>query len=93
MSALPILSEFSEKGIRVRIEGSELALSAPKGVLTESLVSRVKKEKPALLRSLMEVREKAGSDWQEIANDPDKLKAYLQDVLDNWPEAFPEPNK
>jgi hypothetical protein len=24
--------------------------------------------------------------------DPDKLKAYLQDVLDHWPEKFPEPN-
>ncbi len=73
MSALPILSELSDKGIRIELEGSELAISAPKGVITESLVFRLRKEKPALLRSLIEVRKKAGEDWQEIADDSDKL--------------------
>ena len=52
MSASPIISECQEKGINIRVEGSEIVLSAPKGTLTPELVSRVKKEKPALLVSL-----------------------------------------
>ena len=52
MSALPIISECHDKGINIRVEGSEIVLSAPKGTLTPELVSRVKKEKPALLASL-----------------------------------------
>ena len=78
MSALPILSELYDMGIRVQLKGSELALSAPQGVLTERLVSRLRKEKPALLRSLSELRKKAGEDWQEIADDPDKLKVFTE---------------
>ncbi len=52
MSALPIISECHDKGIKIRVEGSEIVLSAPKGILTPELVSRVKREKPALLASL-----------------------------------------
>ena len=52
MSALPIISECHDKGIKIRIEGSEIVLSAPKGILTPDLVARVKEEKPALLASL-----------------------------------------
>ena len=52
MSALPLIKECHDKGIKIRIEGSEIVLSAPKGTLTPELVSRVKKEKPALLASL-----------------------------------------
>ncbi len=52
MSALPIIAECRDKGIKIRIDGSEIVLSAPKGTLTPELVSRVKKEKPALLVSL-----------------------------------------
>ena len=81
MSALPILSELSDKGIRVELEGSGLALTAPKGVLTKSLVSRLRREKPALLQSLIELRKKAGNDWQEIANDPDKLKSFTELIV------------
>ncbi len=52
MSACPLIKECHDKGIKIRIEGSEIVLSAPKGTLTPELVSRVKKEKPALLASL-----------------------------------------
>ncbi len=52
MSALPIISECHDKGINIRVEGSDIVLSAPKETLTPELVSRVKKEKPALLVSL-----------------------------------------
>ena len=31
-------------------------------------------------------------DVGRLRPDPAKLKAYLQEVLDNWPDAFPEPN-
>lgn len=76
MSALPLLVEFWNKGIKVRVDGSELALAAPKGALTSCLVSRVKKEKPALLASLDKIRKKAGDDWMEVSNDPERLKAF-----------------
>ena len=76
MSALPILMEFSDKGIKVRVDGTDLALSAPIGTLTPALVSRVKEEKPALLDSLEWIREMAGSDWIDVSNDPEQLKAF-----------------
>jgi len=52
VSALPLIKECRDKGIKIRVEGSEIVLSAPKGILTPDLVSRVRKEKPALLASL-----------------------------------------
>jgi len=77
MSALPIFSELSGKGIRVRVDGPDLVLS-PKKALTSKLTSRIKKEKPALIKSLQEIKRKAGSDWDEIANDPAQLKAFAE---------------
>jgi hypothetical protein len=76
MSSLPLLIEFWDKGIKVRIEGSDLALTAPKGTLSACLISRVKNEKPALLVSLDTIRQKAGDDWAEVSNDPGQLKAF-----------------
>ncbi len=32
-------------------------------------------------------------DVGRLRPDPAKLKAYLQEVLDNWPDSFPEPNE
>jgi len=77
MSALPIFSELSGKGIRVRVDGPDLVLS-PKNALTSKLASKIKKEKPALIRSLQEIQRKAGADWEEIANDPAQLKAFAE---------------
>ncbi len=77
MSALPIFSELSDKGLRVRVDGSDLVLS-PKKALTPNLASRIMKEKPALIRSLEEIKRKAGPDWDEIANDPEQLKAFAE---------------
>ncbi len=81
MSALPIISEMSNHGISVRIEGNDLSLSAPKGTLTPQLLSKFRSKKSALLRSLLEMREKAGSDWEEISSDPTKLKAFTELVM------------
>ncbi len=77
MSALPILSELSDKGLRVRVDGPDLVLS-PKKALTPNLASRIKQEKPALIQSLEEIKRKAGSDWDEIADDPEQLKAFAE---------------
>ncbi len=76
VSALPLLIEFSEMGIKVRVDGTDLALIAPKGALTSSFVSRIKEEKTALLVSLDRIRKKAGDDWMEVSNDPERLKAF-----------------
>ena len=77
MSALPIFSELSGKGIRVRVDGPDLVLS-PKNALTSKLASRIRKEKPALIKSLQEIKRKAGPDWDEIANDPAQLNAFAE---------------
>ena len=77
MSALPIFSELSDKGLRVRVDGPDLVLS-PKKALTPTLASRIKKEKPVLIRSLEEIKRKAGPDWDEIANNPEQLKAFAE---------------
>ena len=77
MSALPIFSELSDKGLRVRVDGLDLVFS-PKKALTPNLASRIKKEKPALIRSLKEIKRKAGPDWNEVANDPAQLKACAE---------------
>ena len=77
MSALPIFSELSDRGLLVRVDGPDLVLS-PKKALTPNLASRIRKEKPILIRSLEEIKQKAGSDWDEIANDPEQLKAYAE---------------
>ena len=77
MSALPIFSELSDKGLRVRVDGPDLVLT-PKKALTPNLASRIKQEKPALIQSLEKIKRKAGSDWDEIANDPAQLKAFAE---------------
>ena len=80
MSALAIITELSDKGLRVRVDGPDLVLS-PKKALTPNLASRIKKEKPVLIQSLEEIKRKAGSDWDEIADDPAQLKAFAEILM------------
>ena len=77
MSALPLISEFADRGIRVRHEGSNVVVS-PEKAITPELVQRIKMEKPALIQSLEEIKRKAGTDWDEIAADPAQLKAFAE---------------
>jgi hypothetical protein len=77
MSALALISEFSELGIKVRPNGQDVAVS-PKKALTPELLERIKQEKPALLRELERVRKEAGRDWEEIASNPKQLKEFYE---------------
>lgn len=77
MSAMALISEFSDRGIRVRAEGTDIVVS-PKRALTTDLVGRIKKEKPLLIQSLQKFKREAGSDWDEIAKDPAQLKAFAE---------------
>jgi len=77
VSALTILSELSERGIKVTPRGENVTVS-PKDALTPDLVERIKSEKPALLSELEKIRREAGNDWEEIANDPKQLKAFCE---------------
>ena len=77
MSALPLISELANRGIRVRPKGSNVVVS-PEKALTPELVERIKREKPALILSLERVRKDTGSRWEEIANDPQQLKTYIE---------------
>jgi len=77
MSALALISEFCERGIKVRPNGSNVVAS-PKDALTPDLVLRIKAEKPTLIRELEKLQREAGNDWGEIANDPAQLKAFAE---------------
>ena len=77
MSALALISEFSERGIKVRPNGSHVVVSH-KEALTPELIDRIKSEKPRLLRDLERLRKEAGNDWDEIAADPAQLKAFAE---------------
>ena len=35
--------------------------------------------------------EAVAKDVSRLRPDPENLKAYLQDILDSWPDSFPEP--
>ena len=78
MSTLQILSEFSDLGVKVKVEGRDLALCAPKGALNTSLVSMVKEAKPVLIANLDRIRRRAGADWDFIAADPAQLRAFAE---------------
>jgi len=77
VSTLALISEFSERGIRVRPNGADVTVS-PKRALTPELLKRIKREKAVLLRELEKVRKQAGKDWEAIANDPKQLKAFYE---------------
>ncbi len=81
MSALQIITEITDQGITARVEGDEIALSAPKGTLTPELIAKLKSKKPDLLRSLKELQERAEQDWEDISADSAKLKAFAELVM------------
>ncbi len=81
MSALPIITEITDQGIRARIEGDEVVLSASKGTLTPEVIAKLRCKKPELLRLLRELQERAGSNWEEISADPAKLKSFAELVM------------
>ncbi len=74
MSALPLLSEIAGTGVRIRADGRHLAVSPEK--LTDSLATRIRENKPALIADLEKLR-LAGSDWQEIVAHPEQLRAFI----------------
>ena len=79
MSALPIITEITDQGITAQIEGVDgVVLSAPEGTLTPDVISRLRGKKPDLLRSLRELQERAGSDWDEVSANPTKLKSFAE---------------
>ena len=81
MSALPIITEITDQGITARVEGNEIALSAPKGTLTPEVIAKLKSKKPDLLRSLKELQERPAEDWEEISKSPEQLKAFAELVM------------
>lgn len=76
MNALPLLSELAGRGVHIRVDGHNLAVSQAK--LTDSLITKIQDNKPALIADLEKLRRIAGSDWEEIAGDPKQLKAFAE---------------
>ena len=81
MSALAIITEITDQGITARVEGDEVALSAPKGTLTPEVLAKLKSKKPELLRSLQELQQRAEQDWEEISKSPEQLKALAELIM------------
>ena len=79
MSALPLLSELAGRGVRIRVDGTHLAVSQDK--LTDSLITKIQDNKPALIADLEKLRGIAGTDWQEIVSHPKQLRAFIHSFV------------
>lgn len=75
MNGLDLLAEITRQGVRIRVDGSNLAVS-PEG-LTESIAADIRSHKPALVRSLNYLRDLMGEDWDEILQSPDQFRAFV----------------
>ena len=80
MNALPLLSELAGRGVHIRVDGHNLAVSQEK--LTDSLITKIQDNKPALIRSLERLRQYADGDddWQEVVSDPAQFEAFISSV-------------
>ncbi len=79
MNALPLLSELAGRGVRIRVDGHNLAVSQDK--LTDSLITKIQDNKPALIADLEKLRGIAGTDWQEIVSHPEQLRALIHSFV------------
>lgn len=77
MTALAILDELVSRDMTIAPKGKDVYV-APPDRLTADLVSRIKAEKPALIRVLERVRREAGDDWPEVAANPRQLRAFVE---------------
>lgn len=78
MSEIPMLSHLAGMGVHVDVDGSELTLKAPKGVLTENLVSEIRGRKREILDSLRDLKDLVGEDWAELSRNPEMLASFTQ---------------
>lgn len=78
MSALPLLSEIASRGVHIRVDGTHLVVSSDK--LTDSLSTKIRDNKPALIADLEKLRLIAGSDWQEIVKHPDQVRDLIYSI-------------
>ena len=79
MSALPLLSELAGQGVRIRVDGIHLAVSQDK--LTDSLITKIQNNKPALIADLEKLRDVAGTEWQEIVSHPEQLRDFIHSFV------------
>ena len=81
MSALPLLSELAGRGVHIRVDGHNLAVSQAK--LTDSLITKIQDNKPALIASLTRLRQYAdgAADWHEIVSHPEQLRAFINLIV------------
>ena len=81
MNALPLLSELAGRGVCIRVDGHNLAVSQAK--LTDSLITKIQDNKPALIASLTRLRQYAdgAADWHEIVSHPEQLRAFIYSIV------------
>lgn len=81
MNALLLISELSDLGISVIVNGPDLTLDAPKGALTPSLIACIREDKQDVITWLDRLRDELGEDWPEFSSDPAKLRAVADSLL------------
>ena len=81
MNALPLISQLSDLGISVVINGPDLTLDALKEALTPRLVSCLRKDKQDVITWLDRLRIELGEDWQEFSSDSAKLRAVADSLM------------
>ena len=81
MNALSLISELSDLGISVIVDGPDLNLDAPKGALTPRLVACTREDKQDVITCLDRLRIELGEDWEEFSGDPAKLRAVADSLM------------
>lgn len=52
MNTATLIEDLERRGVRLRVDGDQLIVDAPRGVLTNEITAALASEKPALLRLL-----------------------------------------
>ena len=52
MNAATLIEDLKRRGVRLRVEGDQLVVDAPRGLLTNEITAALAAHKPELLRSL-----------------------------------------
>lgn len=77
--SLPLLSEIASQGVYICVDGDNLTVNRDN--LTDSLLAKIKDEKPSLIASLERLSGIAGDDWQEIVNHPDQVRDLIHSFV------------
>lgn len=77
--SLSLLSEIASQGVRISVDGDNLSVAQDN--LTDSLLAKIKDEKPSLIASLERLSSIAGDDWQETVKHPAQVRTMTDSTI------------